>query len=348
MKSSGTAGLATMSDVARLARVSTMTVSRVINDKDSVIPATRERVREAMRQLNYQPNIFARGLVSGRSWTIGVITFDTGQYGPGTALLGIERAARQRGYGVSIAALPRLDRGSMASALALLANMSADGVIVIAPHLATMGALSGLGGTVPLVAVEAGQPGAAPLVAVDQRLGARLATNHLLELGHRTVWHIAGPEDWFETRERVEGWREALSVAGVPAPPLLQGDWSAASGFIAAQELLGSRDPATAVFAGNDQMALGLLHALYERGLTAPSPISVVGFDDIPESGYFSPALTTVRQDFDEMGRRGVEFLVEMLDGHEVASDRVALVTPELVIRSSTAAPVDRTPQPDE
>jgi DNA-binding LacI/PurR family transcriptional regulator len=180
------------------------------------------------------------------------------------------------------------------------------------------------------------------MVAVDQRLGARLATNHLLELGHRTVWHIAGPEDWYESGERIEGWQEALSDAAAPAPPVVRGDWSAASGYRVAHDLMGRTSKASAVsavFAANDQMALGFMHALFERGMTAPHPISLVGYDDLPELAYFSPALTTVRQDFDEMGRRAVQLLAWALDGRSLARDHLELIEPRLVLRSSTAAP---------
>jgi LacI family transcriptional regulator len=331
-----------MTDVARLAGVSVMTVSRVLNGTQNVAAATRGRVESAMTRLSYQPNMMARGLVSGRSGTIGVVTFDTALFGPGSALLGIERAAREKGYGVSIVTLPSPTREAMAAALESLATRSADGVITIAPQIAAANALEQLSGSIPLVSVEAGHPGVAPLVRVHQRSGARMATEHLLDLGHESVWHIAGPDDWFEGRERVEGWRDALSDRGVAAPRLLHGDWSAASGYAAAQTILDDPSGVTAVFAGNDQMALGFLHAMFERGLTAPHPISVVGFDDIPESGYFSPGLTTVRQDFDELGRRGVEVLASMLSGEAVPRDLVSNIVPELVVRVSTASPGSR------
>ena len=332
---------ATMTDVARLAGVSVMTVSRVLNGNQNVAVETRSRVEEAMQRLSYTPNMLARGLVSGRSGTIGVVTFDTSLFGPGAALLGIERAARQRGYGVSIVTLPSPTRQAMASALDSLKERSADGVITITPQIASASALEQLAGSVPMVSAEAGYPGVAPLVRVHQRRGARLATDHLLDLGHRTVWHIAGPDDWFEGRERVEGWRDALADRGIVAPRLLRGDWSAASGYAAAQPIL-DQAGVTAVFAGNDQMALGLLHAMFERGLTAPHPISVVGFDDIPESGFFSPGLTTVRQDFDEMGRRSVEVLAAMLSGERVDRGLVVNIVPEFVVRASSAPPVAR------
>lgn len=329
-----------MTDVARLSGVSVMTVSRVLNGNQNVAVATRNRVEEAMRRLSYKPNMLARGLVSGRSGTIGVITFDTVLYGPGSALLGIERAARQRGYGVSIVTLPDATHQAMAAALDSLKERSADGVITITPQVSTASALDQLADSVPLVSVEAGHLGVAPLIRVHQRTGARMATDHLLDLGHETVWHIAGPDDWFEGRERVEGWRDALTDRGVAAPRLLRGDWSAASGYAAAQTILDDPSGVTAVFAGNDQMALGFLHAMFERGMTAPHPVSVVGFDDIPESGFFSPGLTTLRQDFDELGRRGVEVLASMLGGDTVARDFVENIVPELVVRASSAAPV--------
>ncbi len=334
----------TMSDVARLAQVSPMTVSRVVTGNGAVNAATRDRVKKAMRQLRYTPNIAARALVSGRSGTIGVITLDTSQYGPGAALLGIERAARQRGYGVTIATLPQLDRASMTDAIEAFVQRSVDGVIAIVPHLSAPDALTETTPLLPLVAVQGTGSPHIPAVTVDQRSGAFLATTHLLDLGHATVWHVAGPRDWFESRERERGWREALASRAAPSPPLLQGDWSAASGYAAGHQLLAADRPPTAVFAGNDQMALGILHLLYERGLSAPADLSIVGFDDIPESGYFSPALTTVRQDFNELGRAGVGVLLDILSVDGGSRDRVRLIQPDLIVRASTAPPPSTDP----
>jgi LacI family transcriptional regulator len=338
MRAPTPARTATIADVARLAGVSMMTVSRVINNKGAVKDSTRARVETAMRQLSYTPNILARGLVNGRSGMLGVVTFDTAQYGPSAALLGIERAARDRGYGVGIVALPRMDRESLTAALDSLAHRSAEGAIVIAPHLSAATALAEMSTPLPVVCAEAGARGAAPVVAVDQRTGARLATEHLLQLGHQTVWHVAGPQGWYETVERIEGWREALTTAGVAAPPLLRGDWSAASGYAVAQDVLDT-GTASAVFLANDQMALGFMHALFEQGMTAPDPVSIVGFDDIPEAAYFSPGLTTVRQDFDELGRRAVEMLIEVLGDDTPEEDRVDLIPSELVVRASSGPP---------
>jgi len=229
----------TMSDVARLAQVSAMTVSRVVTGRGQVNGATRERVETAMRQLRYSPNVAARTLASGRSGTIGVLTFDTSQYGPGAALLGIERAARQRGYGVSIATVPTLDRVSMTEALDSFVQRSTDGVIAIVPHLSAAQALSETRPRLPVVAVQGTGSPRIPAAAVDQRTGGFLATTHLLDLGHETVWHIGGPEDWFETRERERGWREALASRSAPVPPVVSG-WSVCSGWSPARRRLRS------------------------------------------------------------------------------------------------------------
>ena len=333
-----------MSDVARLAQVSAMTVSRVVTGRGAVNAVTRARVEQAMHQLRYAPNVAARALVSGRSGTIGVITFDTSQYGPGAALLGIEHAARREGYGVSIATLPQLDRASMADAIDAFVRRSTDGVIAIVPHLSAAEALAETSPQLPVVAIQGSGSARIPAVAVDQRAGARLATTHLLDLGHETVWHIAGPQDWFETREREMGWREALASRSAPSPPMVQGDWSAASGYAAGRAMLAADRPPTAVFAATDQMALGVLHLLYERGLSAPADLSIVGFDDIPESAYFSPALTTVRQDFTELGRAGMALLLDMFAANDQPVDHVALVQPDLVIRASAASPTHSSP----
>jgi LacI family transcriptional regulator len=325
-------------DVARLAGVSHQTVSRVLNDHPNVRGATRERVLRAMRQLNYRPNALARGLASRRSRTIGVISFDTRLFGPASTLLAIEQAARAAGYAVILSSLAALDANSVRRSMEALADQSVDGIIVIAPREDSARVVADVHGGPPVVAVEAGYSGAAPVVSVDQFAGARLATEHLLALGHRTVWHVAGPADWLEAQERVEGWRAALADAGADAPAPIVGDWSPASGHRAGLRLA-AEPGVTAVFVGNDQMSLGLLHALHERSVRVPDDISVVGFDNIPESEFLIPTLTTVRQDFDELGRRGLRVLMDLMDGPSVAAASADRVAPTLVVRGSTAPP---------
>jgi DNA-binding LacI/PurR family transcriptional regulator len=333
-----------MSDVGRLAGVSHQTVSRVINGSRHVAPATRERVVAAMRELGYRPNPIARALVTGRSRTVGVVSFDTTLYGPASTLFGIERAAHEAGYFIIIASLKALDRPSVIEAVQRLQLHGVDGVLVIVSEQASAEALLDAPVEVPLVAVEAGPERGVPVVAVDQLTGAKMATSHLLDLGHESVWHITGPPASIESSQRVAGWRAALRSAGAAAPPPLIGDWSPGSGYDLGRRL--SRDPmVTAVFVANDQMALGLLRAMHEAGREIPQEISLVGFDDIPEAQYFIPPLTTVRQDFGEVGSRSLRVLVRAIEAFKSGQRPPAgsLVDPELVVRdSTTVAAVDR------
>ena len=326
---------AVMADVAKLAGVSHQTVSRVVNGSELVRRETRARVESAMRQLQYRPNPVARALATGRSKTVGVVTFDTALYGPALALLAIERAAHEAGFFVSITSLQTLDAASVAVAAESLLSQNVEAIFVIAPQREVAQAVLQLTTDVPIVAVEAGPESGVPVVAVDQFAGAATATRHLLDLGHETVWHIAGPEDWLEAAERVAGWRAALAAARAEIPPHLIGDWSAKAGYELGAELARD-DRVTAVFVANDAMALGLLRRLHEAGRTVPDSISVVGFDDVPEAAYFSPPLTTVRQDFMELGRKSFEVALEHIGGVRSPTKRIS-ITPELVVRQSTA-----------
>jgi DNA-binding LacI/PurR family transcriptional regulator len=328
-----------MADVARVAGVSHQTVSRVLNDSGHVRPETRARVMRAVRELDYRPNRVARALVTGRSQTLGVVSFDTTLYGPASTLFGIERAAHAADYAVSIVSVTTLDRASVASAVEWLGAQGVDGILVITPQESAADAVLHLPEDLPVVAVEAGPEHAVPVVTVDQVAGAVAATRHLLELGHRTVWHVAGPSDWLEARQRIDGWQSALEAAAADVPPVLSGDWSARSGYELGRRLVTVRD-VTAVFAANDQMALGILRALHEAGRDVPRELSIVGFDDIPEAQYFTPPLTTVRQDFMEMGRQSLVLLLGEM-GSARSSPRV-VVQPELMVRESTASPAWR------
>src|SRR5688500_4643945 len=217
---------AVMADVAELAGVSHQTVSRVLHDSPHVRLDTRERVLAAIRQLDYRPNSMARALVTGRSKTLGVVSFDTTLYGPASTLLGIEQAAHDAGYGVSVSSLRSPNRGTVLASIQQLRDQGVDGVAVIAPLRASVDALRHVTPDFAMVAVEAGPNVAIPVATVDQRLGAAAATRHLLNLGHRTVWHLAGPTDWNDAEERIAGWRSALEAAGAPIPALLRGDWT--------------------------------------------------------------------------------------------------------------------------
>jgi len=323
-----------MVDVARLAGVSHQTVSRVLNDHPNVSPRTRAGVMAAIRDLGYRPNAAARTLVTGRTNTLGVISFDTTLYGPASMLYGIERAAHP-GYSVAIASLPALDRRSLLEAVDRFVGQAVEGIIVIAPETSAVTALGALASSIPLVAVGCGPSAPLPSVSIDNFGGAAQATRHLLDLGHQTVHHIAGPDSWLDAQQRLEGWRAALRAAGAPEPELLRGDWSARSGYEIGHQL-SSRPEVTAVLCANDPMALGVLRALAEHGRRVPSDVSVVGFDDVPEAAFFLPPLTTVRQHFGELGRRAVHLLLDRMAGDQARAP-VLPISPDLVVRASTA-----------
>ncbi len=289
-----------------------------------------------MRELDFRPNVMAQGLASGRSRTIGVLTEDTTLWGPSAALHGIELAARDRGYAVTITYLSESGPDAVVRGANLLRARSAEGVVLVQPRI-TANAEQLPPGLPPLVAIHAGLHGDYPLIGINQGRGARLATEHLLQLGHRTVHHLAGPVNWYESVEREAGWRRALSEVSAEVTEPVRGDWSAASGYQAGVQLL-DRGDVSAVFCANDEMALGLLHAAHERGIRCPEELSIVGFDDGPTSAFFTPALTTIRQDFDEIGKLSVELLIDMVEDGGAARENITL-EPTLVIRGSAAAP---------
>jgi DNA-binding LacI/PurR family transcriptional regulator len=329
-----------MSDVAASAGVSHQTVSRVVNGHPNVAPATRERVLRAIAELGYRPNTAARALVTGSTRTIGLVTSNINQYGPAQTLLGLEKAARAAGYSLGVAVLDENTAGAMREAVDRFVAQSVDAVVALTTYGQAVEALGRFSSSVPLIAVQVGLDPLHPTVWVDQEVGAALATRHLLSLGHRTVHHVTGPVDSLEAHGRLVGWRRELVAAGAPVPEVAYGNWWPSSGHaagrnLAARVLAGGRAEAevTAVFVANDQMALGLLNALHEAGLSVPGDVSVVGFDDVPEAAYYTPPLTTVRQDFAELGRRGVQLVLARLRGEPC---RPAPVMPQLVVRNST------------
>jgi DNA-binding LacI/PurR family transcriptional regulator len=326
-----------MDDVARLAGVSKQTVSRVINDNPAVRPETRETVLAAMRSLGYRPSRSARSLASGRTRMLGVISFDAARFGPASILTAINSAAQDAGYLVSSIALDTADRDTVVRAADRLSAEGADGVIAIAPQRRVGRALAEAQLPTPVVVLENDLGDSTSLIAADSMNGARLATEHLLRLGHGTVRHIAGPAGWTSADVRLAGWRATLRAAGAPATEPLFGDWSADSGYDLGRRLA-RRPEVTAVFAANDQTALGVLRAFHEAGRPVPEEVSVVGYDDIPEAAHLLPPLTTVRTDFAEIGTRSLRLLLNRLEGADArGSTPVDPVVPvELVVRRST------------
>jgi DNA-binding LacI/PurR family transcriptional regulator len=327
---------AVMADVARLAGVSHQTVSRVVNDHPSIRPETRERVVRAIAQLGYRPNTAARALVSGRSGMVGIVTASGGLFGPRSAQQGVGVAARAAGYAVASVDLPDVTPEALAAAVDDLARAGVEGVVVVAGHDAAVDVARSRPGRLPVVVVEGDLSRTPMSVGVDQVAAASAAVEHLVDLGHRRVDHVAGPIDWAEARARVEGWRVAARGAGVVAPAPVVGDWSASSGHEAGRVLAADPD-VTAVFVGNDQMAVGLLHAMHEAGRAVPQEVSVVGFDDIPEAAFLAPPLTTVHQDFHDVGRQAVALLSAAIRGERLPP--VPLLPARLVVRESTAPP---------
>lgn len=325
-----------MADVAREARVSGQTVSRVSNGRENVDAETRERVLAAMRKLGYRPNSAARALRSGRFHSIGVIMFTLSSLGNTRTLDAIASAATAAGYSITLIPVPHPTLGEVSVAFNRLSEEAVDGVIIVVEaHLLDESDVE-LPPGLPVVVIDSTARDRYPVVDTDQAHGARLATEHLLGLGHRTVWHVAGPERSYSAEGRRASWEATLRAHGAEVPPALIGDWSSESGHALGLEL--ARNPeVTAIFAANDQMALGVLRALHEAGRPVPDEVSVVGFDDMEESGNFWPPLTTVRQFFDEVGRRSVEALVHEVEGGEPRG--TTLVDTELVVRDSTGRP---------
>jgi DNA-binding LacI/PurR family transcriptional regulator len=327
-----------MADVAREAGVSGQTVSRVANDRSNVDEATRERVLAAMRKIGYRPNSAARALRNGRFRSIGVIISALSTFGNSRTLDAVATSVAAEGFSIILMPVSRPSQGEVSGAFSRLNEQAVDGVIIlIEQHQLDQSEIE-LPHGLPVVVIDAGGRRDHPVVDFDQAASAIAATRHLLDLGHETVWHIAGPPESFAAERRLKSWQATLEQAGREVPPPLTGDWSSRSGYEHGVRLAG--DPTvTAVFAANDQMALGLLRALHEKGRTVPRDVSVVGFDDMDEAAHFWPPLTTIRQNFDEVGARAVAtLLTEMTPGGQNSTTAISVPT-ELVVRASTAPP---------
>ncbi len=325
-----------MSDVAAVAGVSHQTVSRVLNGATNVRPETRQRVLAAIGELGYRRNSAARALVTRRTGMVGVVAPASSLYGPTSALVSLEHAARRRALVFSVAMLEHVDADAMRATVERLLTQGVEGIVVVAPTVEVLGALADEPPPLPVVIVSSGAGGAAGFhwASVDQRGGAHLATQHLLARGYREVAHVAGPPDWFDAQSRLRGWSQACEAAGVSVREPIAAGWQAADGEAAGRRLLAEGLP-EAVFAANDQLALGLLHAFWSAGVRVPDDVAVVGFDDEVGSRFFIPALTTVRQDFEALGAEAIRMVAEAIDG--AAVDDV-VVPAELVVRASSGA----------
>ncbi|MFF4803649.1 LacI family DNA-binding transcriptional regulator [Streptomyces sp. NPDC001351] len=336
-------------DVARLAGVSQKTVSRVFNDEPYVSADVRRRVLDAAEQLGYRLNNAARALASGRTRSIGVVTLGTALYGPASLLMGVERVVRDTGYALRVVNTTEGDPAGVAGAVDSLLDQGVDGIVISEPiDEQTGGGAPSLRLDVPVLFIGAPPPVTAPTVLTagdGADLMARTATEHLLELGHMTVHHLAGPQRWYAARDRLEGWQAALTAQDREVPAVVAGDWSAASGYRAGRELA-EDGGVSAVLAANDDMAIGLIRALTEAGRCVPEDVSVVGFDDIPVAAYVTPPLTTVRQPFDAVAQEGLKRLVHAIENPKAEPLPPSGPPVDLVVRASTAPPPPRRKTP--
>ena len=337
----------TLKDVANVAGVSTKTVSRVVNNQGEISAETRQRVQEAIEQLGYRPNVLARSLIHQRTNTLGVVVWGIEYFGPSRTVVGIEQQAHQLDYSLFLNLVDRPDDGGNEDVLDTLITHRVDGILWAVPEVGNNRAwleASNLGQLPPIVFLSMEpRPGVA-VVAVDNFLGAKQATQHLIDQGRRKIGIITGPLLWWEARERRAGWEEAMHQADLETPYSLvvEGEWTAASGEQGLAKLLSQEPGIDAVFASSDQIALGALGTAHRMGRQIPKDLAIVGFDNIPESACFWPPLTTVYQQLIDVGRIAVQTLHRMIEANRQSKApdgaTVTLVKPELIVRASSMA----------
>lgn len=329
-----------MVDVAREAGVAHVTVSRVLNGHESVRPETRRRVEQAIAKLGYRRNDFARALKSGRTKALGVIIAGSSLHALPSVLLGIENAASITGHSVALASW-HADTGQLlVDTVGRLLGQGIEGLVIIADRPGVIDSLETLTPHVPTCVVMSGgvENPALASVEFDQVHGSRTATEYLLGLGHESVAHLSGRRGTFDASARIRGWQERMNEAGVADTLLFEGDFTARAGHDLGVQLLSSPVRPSALFVGNDLMAMGLLAAFADRGVSVPDDVSVVGFDDMAGAEYVGPGLTTIRQDFEALGTRSIEIVAGILDGE---SPQHHLLPTELVVRRSAGPPSD-------
>lgn len=335
----------TIKEVASAARVSTQTVSRVINERPDVSPDTRKRVKEIIEELGYQPSALARSLIRQRSYTLGVVTAGLKHLGPSRTLNGITSMVGETGYSLLLKELPHYETNHIAPIFQELLSHHVDGIIWAVPEIGDnhewVSDLS-LNLDIPIVFLTMEPRENLSVVSVDNYQGGRLAMVHLLEQGYQKIGHIAGPLDWWESRQRLAAWKDALVERGQEAKDThwVEGNWSSASGAYAVDKLLGQYPDLDSIFVANDQMALSVLRAVNLLGLRIPEDIGIVGFDNIPESAYFFPSLTTVHQDQYEVARVAMQEMFQIIERGWQEDDPVIpqpiMLSPTFVVRESS------------
>lgn len=334
----------TISQVAREAGVSSQTVSRVINNRQEITPETRQRVQEVINRLGYQPNAMARSLSQGRSHTLGVVASGLEYYGPSHSLIGVEQGANQHGFSILLNLLHEPENDNFEQIVNSLVSRQVEGIIWAAPEIGSNRAwfreiVPEL--EIPIVFLSTESNGSLHVVEVNNRNGGYVATRHLLDRGYRKIGLIAGPLTWWAANERRYGWQDALTEEGISVSDsqIVEGNWSAESGEQAFHQLLEKFPDVEAVFACNDQMSLGMMRGARRLGKRIPEDIAVVGFDDIPESAFYFPPLTTVRQDLYELGHMAVQKFLQIREAEqrdESLMPETTWLQPQLVVREST------------
>jgi len=335
----------TIKQVAKATGVSTQTVSRVINKRPDVAPDTRERILNAINELGYQPSALARSLIQQRSYTLGVVTAGLKYFGPSRTLNGITSALEEAGYSLLLKELPRFDAENVLPIFQALLSHHVDGIIWAVPEVGENRNWinkQSLDLNVPVVYLAMESKENISTVSVDNYLGGRMATFHLLEQGYRHIGHITGPLDWWEARQRMIAWKDALKEYGLESREehCAEGNWSPESGVQALEKLLALYPEMDSIFVANDQMALAVIQVACEKGLKIPQQLGIVGFDDIPESAYFCPPLTTVQQDQYAVGKVAVAETIKLIEsgwqGLESIEPKSMMLTPTLVVRQSS------------
>ncbi len=335
----------TIKEVASAAGVSTQTVSRVINEKPDVSIETRKRVQTVIDKLGFQPSALARSLIRQRSYTLGVVTAGLRHVGPSRTLSGIAAAAEEAGYAVLMKELPYYDTNQITPIFQALLSRHVDGIIWAVPEVGDNRSWvhrMPVDLDIPIVYLAMEPQKNISVVSINNYLGGRIAMAHLLEQGYRQIGHLAGPLDWWEARQRMSAWKDALGEAGLETKDKywVEGNWSSASGAQAVEKLLDQYPEMDAIFVANDQMALSVLQAANLRGFNVPQDLGVVGFDNMPESAHYSPSLTTVQQDQYNVARVAVEEIIKIIEsgwqGLEPVDSKSIMLAPTLVVRQSS------------
>jgi DNA-binding LacI/PurR family transcriptional regulator len=323
-------------DVARLAKVSHQTVSRVLNNNPSIRPETKNRVLKAMESLGYRPSLAARALASSRSKMLGILSSDTDFTGPAAMVHHMEAAARAQGYFVVTVGIDANDEDSVRSGIDHLMKLGIEGLALVTPQLRAVEIARAAVSGIPVVTLDSMYRMDELAVSVDNFAGGAAATQHLIDLGHRNIVHISGPQGWFESTTRAAGYTATMLNANL-TPQVIDGDWQIDTGYRIGKKLDVDSKGVTALFIANDRMTFGFMHAMRERGIEVPKRLSIVGFDDLEEATYSSPPLTTLRQDFKELGNRAMNLLLSEISG--TSTKKLDRLIPELIKRGSTAAP---------